>query len=98
MIKHLKIKVFGSVQGVLFRHWSKVKAKELKLTGFVQNRPDGSVYLEAEGEEKDLKDFLAWCHQGPSFARVEKVEFEYMNQIKGYSDFKIKSVKGTSVR
>ncbi len=90
MIKHLKIKVFGSVQGVLFRHWSKVKAKELKIKGFVLNLPDGTVYLEAEGEEKNLKDLLAWCHQGPSFAQVAKVEFEYLHQIKGYSDFKIK--------
>ena len=48
------IKVFGKVQGVGFRYYTQRKAVELGITGFVQNRPDGSVYIEAEGEEEDL--------------------------------------------
>lgn len=90
MIKHLKIKVFGLVQGVLFRQSARAKALELNLTGFVRNLSDGSVYLDAEGEEAQLLALLDWCRRGPPAAEVQKVEFKYLFQIKGDCDFKIK--------
>ncbi len=71
---HLDIKVFGRVQGVFFRDSARMKAEELGLAGFARNEPDGSVYIEAEGEEDALKEFLAWCGKGPEFAKVTKVE------------------------
>lgn len=70
---HLNIKVSGRVQGVFFRHNSASKAIEFGISGFVRNEPDGSVYLEIEGEKKDLDGFVAWCRSGPPFAKVEKV-------------------------
>jgi acylphosphatase len=38
------------------------------------NDPDGTVYIEAEGEETALKEFLAWCRKGPITAKVTKVK------------------------
>ena len=73
MVKHLNINVFGKVQGVFFRVYTQKKAEELGLTGFVQNEPDGSVYIEAEGEETLLKDFTSWCNVGSPNAEVSKV-------------------------
>jgi acylphosphatase len=51
MKKHFNIRISGRVQGVFFRASTKAKAEELGISGFVQNEPDGSVYIEAEGEE-----------------------------------------------
>ena len=40
--------VRGIVQGVAFRHHTKVRARELGLAGWVRNLPDGSVEVTAE--------------------------------------------------
>ena len=43
------IRVAGSVQGVGFRYFTERKARELGLSGYVRNRPDGDVEMEVEG-------------------------------------------------
>lgn len=90
MKKLLKVKIFGWVQGVFFRVETKREADELELTGFARNEPDGSVYVEAEGEEKNLQKFLKWCQEGPEAARVEKMEPEFSDELKNYQEFEIK--------
>ena len=86
-MKHLDIKIYGYVQGVFFRFSAQEKAQIMGINGFVRNESDGTVYIEAEGEEDDLKQFLSWCHKGPSGARVEKVESEFSSKIKNFTDF-----------
>ena len=89
MLKYLEITIFGQVQGVFFRSSAEKKAKELDITGFAKNMPDGSVYIEAEGEEEKLKEFLAWCEIGPRNAKVEKIESKYSSDLKSFVDFQI---------
>ena len=89
-MKHVNLKIYGRVQGVCFRRSIKKKAKELGVTGLVRNESDGTVYVEAEGREEDLKKLIKWCHAGPELARVEKVEIETTNELKDYKDFCIK--------
>jgi acylphosphatase len=88
MIKHFNISIDGLVHGVFFRTSAKQKADYLNLKGFAQNEPDGSVYLEVEGEEENLEKFLTWCRKGPPLAKVERVEVT-KGLVKGYSDFVI---------
>lgn len=76
-MKHTyKIKIGGRVQGVGFRFSAREKAKNLGVTGYVQNRPDGSVTIVASGEESALNEFLSWCRKGPSMAQVVNVDIE----------------------
>lgn len=70
MKKTVSIKVSGKVQGVGFRYYTKKKAEEYTINGFVQNKADGSVYIEANGEKIDMDTFVDWCKKGPSWARV----------------------------
>ena len=86
--KHYNLKITGDVQGVGLRYSSKIKADELNICGFIKNLPDGSVYLEAEGEEKDLKKFLDYCPRGYSSARVDDVQVEE-NNLRNYTNFTI---------
>ncbi len=72
MQKAVSIKVSGKVQGVGFRYHTKQIAKELKVSGFVKNMPDGSVYIEAAGTDWAIDQFTEWCKQGPSWARVDE--------------------------
>ncbi|HEY5918996.1 MAG TPA: acylphosphatase, partial [Chryseolinea sp.] len=60
MKRHISILVSGRVQGVFYRASAKTKADELGITGFVQNLPDGEVYMEAEGPDEKLDLFKAW--------------------------------------
>ncbi|HKL37895.1 MAG TPA: acylphosphatase [Bacteroidales bacterium] len=67
----LAITIQGNVQGVGFRFSAVHKAQELDIKGFIKNQPNGTVYIEAEGEPGRLNDFVNWCWQGPPAARVE---------------------------
>ena len=68
------ISVYGKVQGVGYRYHTSKKANELNISGFVKNKPDGSVYIEAQGDKTDLTTFIDWCKVGPSWSRVIKTE------------------------
>lgn len=90
MQKKIILKIYGRVQGVFFRDSTKKEAKEFGIFGFARNEPDGTVYIEAEGEEKNLGKFIAWCQNGPEHSKVEKVNIEYKNSIGEFSSFEIK--------
>lgn len=89
MDKGVILKVYGRVQGVGFRFYTQKKALELNLNGFVRNKPNGSVYIEAEGVTKDIDEFIDWCQQGPEWARVTKLEKQYSDPV-GHEGFNIK--------
>ncbi len=88
-MEHWNIKVYGRVQGVYYRAWAKEKAVALGLTGFVQNESDGTVYIEAEGEEMALQTFADICLEGPPLARVDRVDVINAGW-QGFSGFEIK--------
>ncbi|MFO7655948.1 MAG: acylphosphatase [Bacteroidales bacterium] len=87
---HKNILISGLVQGVGFRYSAKWSADNLGITGFVRNLRDGSVYIEAEGSETSVKDFLLWCYQGPSHAVVENV-VATNGDLKNFARFDINS-------
>lgn len=58
MKKRLHIFFSGRVQGVGFRYTVKAAALGFEVTGNVRNLPDGRVELVAEGEKKELEEFL----------------------------------------
>ena len=73
-MKHLSIRVSGKVQGVFFRASTKDRADELHIKGTVGNNADGSVSIEAEGEDENLNQFVDWCRHGPRNARVDRCD------------------------
>lgn len=89
MKRSLHIKIYGRVQGVFFRVETKQKALELGILGRVENMSDGTVEVTAYGQEKDLKELLEWCYNGPKGASVEKVEFEWLKTLKIFDKFEI---------
>lgn len=90
---HINIKIYGKVQGVSFRYWAWMKARTLGLTGFIQNESDGSVYIEAEGEEKIVDDFLSWCYQGSPLAEVKRIDYSYQDYFQNFQEFAINRKK-----
>jgi acylphosphatase len=65
--------VSGRVQGVWYRESCRREAERLGLAGWVRNRPDGSVEIEAEGERPAVDALVAWARRGPARAVVERM-------------------------
>ena len=74
MVRHLDISIFGRVQGVFFRVSAKEIADNLGVKGYIKNE-GRFVFVEAEGSDEALENFLEWCHRGPEGAKVENVEY-----------------------
>ena len=72
--KRVHVFVSGQVQGVFFRAECASRARRLGLGGFVRNLPDGRVEAGFEGDPAAVDTMVEWCHAGPRWARVEKVE------------------------
>ena len=87
-MKHINIKLKGRVQGVGFRYSALRAANTYKIKGFVRNGLDGSVYMEVEAEDINMKSFIEWCRNGPGLARVDKI-IQTESGIRGFEDFKI---------
>ena len=68
---HLSIK--GRVQRVFYRESAKREANRLGVTGWVKNKPDGSVELLACGTEDTVQKLVEWCKTGPPLAKVTEV-------------------------
>lgn len=75
-MRRVRAIVTGRVQGVAFRASTVDEACEHGLTGWVRNRVDGSVELEAQGDEARVAALLAWCAHGPPAARVTDIIVE----------------------
>jgi acylphosphatase len=70
----LHVVVYGRVQGVGFRDWTRRRARALGLSGWVRNLDDGrSVELLAEGPEAALQRLLALVRRGPPGSHVARV-------------------------
>jgi acylphosphatase len=89
MNKRAIIKVFGLVQGVNFRYYTKRKAEDLGVVGWVKNEADGSVTVVAEGDEENLKELIEWVKKGPPLASVKKVRIEW-KMPKGEKGFEVR--------
>lgn len=86
MDKHLDIFVFGNVLGVGFRLSAKEVADNLGIRGCIRN--EGKfVFIEAEGTDENLDNFIEWCHQGPELAKVERVDFKegHLKSFRGFN-------------
>ena len=82
MNERLEARISGRVQMVMYRDFTCRMASRYSLTGEVQNLPDGTVSVIAEGSKNNLERLLKRLHTGPLFARVEKIDFVW-NQATG---------------
>ncbi len=87
MHKHVNITVHGKVQKVGFRFAAIEQALELGLTGIVKNYEQDKVLIEVEGDIDQLKLFLRWCHIGPKGAKIDKVDYESLEELQKFETF-----------
>lgn len=78
----------GKVQGVGYRHFVEVCARRFGSHGSVQNMPDGSVRIIAEGSPASLEEFalLVWAHGEPGIRvdGLQALQGEATGEFKGF--------------
>jgi len=80
----------GRVQGVGFRHFTRKAARELGLSGFVRNLPDGSVEAVAAGPGEALEALERHLRQGPPASRVDTVQVVDVPNEPGDAEFSVR--------
>jgi acylphosphatase len=88
-MRRIRAIVSGRVQGVAYRASTVTEARRLGVVGWVKNRDDGSVELEAEGPDDMVAALIQWCHEGPPAARVGRVAVEELTPVGTDRDFEI---------
>jgi len=84
---HLLIK--GRVQMVGFRYFTRKKAQELGVNGWIKNLPDGDVEAVIEGEDSAVEQLIKYCKRGPLFADVTNIEIQERRYSKEFKQFEI---------
>jgi acylphosphatase len=90
-VKRIRAVVQGDVQGVGFRAATAHEARRARIAGWVRNRRDGSVEVEAEGSDEAVDGLISWLRRGPSLARVTGVEIDDSLPPAGLEGFSIRS-------
>lgn len=83
--------IHGKVQGVGFRYFAQRTARELGLTGWVRNLPDGTVEVFAGGTQATLERFMQSLKVGPIGSRVEDTRFQWLETPEKLEGFQIRS-------
>jgi acylphosphatase len=78
--------VHGQVQGVGFRYACARQAADLGVSGWVRNRPDGTVEAVVQGEPAAVEALVAWLGHGPAHARVSGLDVveEQAGELTGF--------------
>lgn len=88
--ERLSARITGRVQGVGFRNFTQMRARQLGLTGWVRNEEDGSVRLVAEGPRGALEDLFDAVREGPRMGRVEDIEADWNDPTEEFEVFQVR--------
>jgi acylphosphatase len=89
-MKRTHVYVSGIVQGVLFRYYTRERALQLGIAGWVKNLPDGRVEAVFEGENRAIDEMISFCRIGPPGAQVTGVEVKEEEWTREFKDFVVK--------
>ena len=82
--------VFGRVQRVGFRFFTKLTAMHFGIKGFVSNQADGSVEIVAVGEEEALKQFVEAVSKGNFICKIDRIIGDFVPATLSFKDFSVR--------
>ena len=80
----------GMVQEVGYRANVMAIARKLKLKGYIENVPDGSVKIICEGEKEVIEKFVKMIQDKNQFAEVEEVDVQFKDATNEFTCFQVK--------
>lgn len=91
MIKQIRIRVSGLVQGVGFRFFTRRQAQKLGLVGYVRNLDNGDVEIVAQGDSEQISKLTEWLEQGgPVSARITNINIGQNSIQENLTSFKVR--------
>lgn len=93
MPERLEAIVHGRVQMVMYRDFVQRKASGLGLTGYVQNLPDGTVRIVAEGPRHKLDTLMQKLWDGSLLSKVDHIEADWCHATNEFRSFTINYAK-----
>lgn len=81
--------VSGRVQGVFYRAETQKAARQHGVTGWVKNRPEGTVEAVFEGDENKVAAMIEWCKTGSPQAKVDAVDTDWEAFSGEFSNFEV---------
>ncbi|MCY3549719.1 MAG: acylphosphatase [Candidatus Poribacteria bacterium] len=82
--------ITGKVQGVGFRNFTQLNARQLGINGYAKNLPNGTVEVVAEGDKAQLDTLIALLKKGPRYARVDSLDIDERPFTGEYESFGIR--------
>ncbi|MDE0468764.1 MAG: acylphosphatase [Candidatus Poribacteria bacterium] len=82
--------ITGKVQGVGFRNFTQLNARQLGINGYAKNLPNGTVEVVAEGGKSQVDALVALLKKGPRYARVDSLEIDERPFTGEYKSFGIR--------
>lgn len=79
----------GRVQMVMFRDFTRRRAKWRGIAGTVENQEDGTVRVVAQGEKEKLDAFLSDLQRGSPLSRVDAIQVTWREPATPFSSFTI---------
>jgi acylphosphatase len=89
-VTRFRATVMGRVQGVGYRASAAQEGRRLGVLGWVRNRFDGAVEVDAQAEQAVLEHFLVYLRQGPRGARVRSLDVEWLPVASDLGPFEIR--------
>lgn len=89
-VERVRLVFEGRVQGVFFRANTQRIGRELQLTGWVRNLPDGSVEAVVEGSRGQVDELVARLKKEVEAANVKRVREEWSEEEKEFSGFVVR--------
>lgn len=86
-MKSLRVRVSGTVQGILYRKHLEELGVKVGVRGFVHMLEDGRIEILMEGKDEKVNEMLNLVKQGEKHVEIRNVE---VNEIKhqGFEGFK----------
>ena len=78
---------YGKVQGVGFRYWARYAAKMFGVTGWVRNEYDGSVTMEIQGNEEQIRQVVE-ALDGDRYIQIDRFEVQSVPLESGERSFR----------
>ena len=88
-VRRVHVFIRGRVQGVGFRNFTKERADELGVKGWVKNLLDGRVESVMQGKGDVVEKLLETVRRGPRSARVDGVEVKEEKIAGEFADFRV---------
>jgi acylphosphatase len=92
-----RVVISGLVQGVFFRDFTRCRAREFRLTGWVCNLSDGRVEAIAEGPKDIILTWVELLHKGPPGSRVDDVAVDWPSATGEFESFEVRYSSGSSI-